>query len=156
MRFYYFIDFSIYVKIIINFLIFFYMSNNTSPLNKHPIHLFFSPPKPPSSILKVRENNFVLDCTNPKYSKLQKYQSQEDHFNQSYLSNLFGRLKTSKENRMPRLPRTVESEQGPRMEKTISSGDFKKFLSEKLYSVAQTKARNKADEPQSYLNLTLN
>ena len=132
------------------------MSNNTSPESKHPIHLFFSPPRPPTSDLKVRENNFILDCTNPKYSKLQMYQHQEDSFNQSYISNLFGRLKTSKENRMPRLPRTLDSEKLPKMEKTVSSQDFKKYLSEKLYSVTQTNNRDENDEPQSYLNTTTN
>ena len=118
------------------------MSNNTSHESKHPIHLFFSPPRPPTSDLKVRENNFVLDCTNPKYSKLQMYQHQEDSYSQSYISNLFGRLKKSKENRMPRLPRTLESEKWPKMEKTVSSQDFKKYLSEKLYSVTQTNNRD--------------
>lgn len=78
------------------------MSNNTSVLQNHPVHLFFSPPKPKTSNLKVREEKFVLDCTNPLRSKLPTYQPQDDLFNESYLSTVMTKIKTCKENRCPR------------------------------------------------------
>ena len=63
------------------YFVFFYMSNNSSLVQKNPIHIFFSPPKPKTTDLKRREDNFVLDCTNPLRSKLQLYQHDEDHYN---------------------------------------------------------------------------
>lgn len=114
------------------------MSNNTSLIQTSPIHLFFSPSRPVADNFRARENNFLLDCVNPKTSKLPTYHPQEDHYNKSYLSTVLQRVKTSKENRSPRPSNSKSNQPQTKSQPGISGEDFRKYLMEKMHTVTQT------------------